>query len=172
MKWYEYTEFIPVPKSLREIGKFCNIPDQQRLRKFVDEHSHLIHVRHKQIQDKHVLGYYVPRWLCDFFFDPNRSQRFYSTSWVIDECQQAIEGFIAPNNVSHFPRFFFMLPHGEISNATRLLEHVRKGSNKNDLLLFLGYLSKFHWLDIYTSSRDHRDLTYEIIHWVCITLVS
>ena len=72
-KWYKCEDNILGPKSLREIGNFCNILDQQCLRKFIDEHSYLIHIRHKQIKDKHVLGYYVPHWLCDFVFDPNQS---------------------------------------------------------------------------------------------------
>jgi hypothetical protein len=33
-------------------------------------------------------------------------------------------------------------------------------------------LSKIHWLDIYIRDRELRDLTHEIIHWVCISLVS
>ena len=65
-----------------------------------------------------------------------------------------------------------MQRHGEISDATCLLEHVRKGSNSNDLLLFLGYLSEIHWLDICTRGWDHKDLTHGIIQWMCITLVS
>jgi len=163
---------LPRPRSLREIGNFCNILDQQHLKKFIDEYSYLIHTQHKKIKDRHVLGYYVPHWLCDFFFDPYRSQSLYSTSWVIDQCQQAIEGFIRPNSVSYSPLHFFMQPDGEISDATRLVEHVREGYNSNALLHFLEYLSKIHWLDIYSRGWHQRGLTHGIIHWMCITFVS
>jgi len=177
MKQYQYIKPLPVmvlprPRSLKEMRNFCSILDQQQLRKFIDEHSYLIHIQHKKIKEQHVLGYYVPHWLCDFFFDPHRSQSLYSTSWVIDECQRAIEGFIGPNSVSYSPLHFFMQPYGEISDATHLVEHVKEGYDGNDLLHFLGYLSTIHWLDIYTRGWHQRSLTHGIIHWMCITLVS
>lgn len=177
MKQHQYMKPLPVmvlprPRSLREMGNFCNFLDQQRLKRFLDEYSYLIHIQHKHIKDKHVLGYYVPHWLCDFFFDPHRSQSLYSASWVINECQHAIEGFIAPNSVSHSPLHFFMQPHGKISDATHLLEYVKEGYNNSDLLHFLEYLSEIHWLDIYTRGWHQRGLTHGIIHWLCTTLVS
>jgi hypothetical protein len=132
----------------------------------------LIHITHKKVEDKHLLVYCVPYWLRDFFFDPHRSRSFYSTSWVINKCQQAMKGLIGKSNKKIYSSFPFFMPteYGEISYASRLLEHVRNGADSNDLLLFLRYLSKIDWLDIY-KCRTKRQLTNEIAHWVCITLV-
>ena len=60
-----------------------------------------------------------------------------------------------------------------ISDASRFLEHVGNGSDRNHLLRFLGNLSEIDWLDIYTSKSRWglRRLTNNIVHWVCTTLV-
>jgi len=71
-----------IPRSLRKIGNICNMPDQQFLRRIIDENLYLIHIQHATVTDKHVLAYCTPRWWRDFFFDPNRSQSFYSTSRI------------------------------------------------------------------------------------------
>ena len=164
-----------VRKSPQEIAKICNLPDRWVLRKFVDENSHLIHVGNGRLEDqgKLVLAYYVPRWLRGFFFDPNRSRSLYSTSWVIDKCQRAIEGLIGLDSFFHSLSSFFRsrLKYGEVCGASHLLEHVRNGSDRNELLLFLEYLSKIHWLDIYNRGQGQRRVTNRIVHWVCTTLV-
>jgi hypothetical protein len=134
------------------------------------------------MDNRYVLGYYVPIWIRDFFLNPTRCRYLYSTSLVIDKCQRAIKSLILdPNpeftkttNLAHF----FMLPptpSGEISiaNATRLLESARNasGSDGHELLLFLEYLSEIHWFDIYNRGWGHRHLTNRIVHWACTTLV-
>jgi len=173
-----------MPSSLREIGNICNTPDQQRLRRFLDEHSYLIRIPVK-VDDKYVLQYYVPNWMGDFFFDPNRSRCLYSASLVINECQKAIEGFILDPNPNFYdnddPVSFFMptltpsgeVPIGNIANATYLLENARNGSDtgRHVLLLFLEYLSEIHWFDIYNRGMEQRCLTNRIIHWICTILV-
>jgi len=165
---------VPTPKSLRQFETITNTPDRQRLRRFVNEHSLLIHTQHIKVKDKHLLGYSVSHWFCDFTFDPSRSRSLYSTHLVTSECQRAIEAFIATNS-GFYPKEFFVR-YDEISeewssqaDASRLLEH---GSDSNDLLLFLQYLSEIHWLDIYIQGSDGRYLTNGIIQWVCTTLVS
>jgi hypothetical protein len=176
-------------RSLWEIAKICNIPDRQLLKRFVEEHTFLIHTRPKKVEGKHVSAYYVPRWLRGFFCDPNRSRCFYSTSWIITKCFHTIEEYLGPDRVYHSLVPFFVptkyreisfasgdivVPdiavHG-ISDATCFLEHVRNGSDRNHLLRFLGKLSEIHWLDIYSESWAHRRLANEIVHWVCTTLV-
>ena len=165
--------------SLREIGNTCNTLDQQCLSRFVDEHSYLIRIPLK-VADKYVLQYYVPIWIRVFFLNPNRSQHLYSTSLVIDECRKAIESLILdPHPTLHKTKnlacFFTPMPtpSGEIpvANATRLLESATKGSDTNELLLFLEYLSKIDWFDIYNRGRSRRHFINRIVHWVCTTLV-
>ena len=160
------------PKSFREIEAFSNnTPDRQRLRKFVDEHSPFIfHSRHTKVKDKHLLGYSVSHWLCDFIFDPNCSGSLYSTSLVTRECQRAIKTFLAGNS-GCCPHWFFVQYDG-ISEASRLLEHAENGSDSDDLLPFLQYLSEIQWLNIYTRGWGGIDLAHVIIQWVCTTLVS
>jgi hypothetical protein len=146
----------------------------------VDEHPHLIHIQHGyKFMDlkRRVLVYYVPRWLRGLFFDPSRSRSLYSSSWVIDKCQRAITSLIKQDRVydlSTFKLLSFFTPtnYGEISDASRLLEHTRNGSNNNDLLLFLKRLCEIHWLDVYTAGWDQRYLTNRLVQWVCTTLVS
>ena len=170
-------------RTLREIGKICKILDRQPLMRFVDEHSYLIRI-HGKPKDKHLLKYYVPTWMRDFFFDPTRSRHLYSTSLVIDECQKAIKHITRdPNAGAHsyvdngLVPFFKPTPtlFGEICNiakATHFLESARNGSDRHELLLFLEYLSEIHWFDIYWhGDQGRRDLTDRIVHWVCTTLV-
>ena len=177
----------PMPKSLREIGDICDIPDQQLLRRLLEEHTFSIHTQSKEVEDKHVLAYYVPRWLRGFFFDPNRSRRFYSTSWIIAKCfEAAVENLLPNGGFVRLLPFFVPAINDEInfhdivvrditvdgiSDATRFLEHVRYGSNRNDLLHFLGNLCEIHWLDIYTRDHASRCLANDIVHWLCTTLV-
>jgi len=164
-------QWFSTPKSLRQIEIICNTLDWELVRRFVDGHSYVIHIQRTEVaKDKHVLGCTVPRWLRDFLFDPHRSRRLYSTSLVIGECQQTIEAFIATNS-GFYPVDFFVQDDG-ISAASRLLEHIKNGSDSKDLLLFLGYLSEIDWLDIYTRGRAQSHLTHGIMHWVCTTLVS
>ena len=168
-----------------EIGDICNTLDRQRLRRCVDEHSYMIRI-HRKVKDKYVLGYYVSTWLRDFFIDTNRSRDLYSTSLVIGKCQKTINSLIlAPNphfynNLSSLKYFFTPtptptppseIPIDNIANATRLLERARNGSDRNELLLFLQYLSEIHWSDIYNRGGEKRHLTTRIMHWVCTTLV-
>jgi hypothetical protein len=178
-----------VSSSLKEIGNFCNTSDRQHLRRFVDGLSYLIRTRaHEKVKDNYVLGYYVPNWmrnLRDFFFDPNRCRYLYSTSLVIDECRKAIESLILDPNPDSYKthglvHFFTptpsLSPSGEnpvsnIANATRLLKSATNGSDRNELLLFLKYLSEIHWFDIYNRGWGPRYLTNGIVHWVCTTLV-
>jgi hypothetical protein len=180
----------PKPRSLREIAKICNIPDRQLLKRFIEEHTFLIHTRPKKVEGKHVSAYYVPRWLRGFFFDLNRSRCFYSTSWIIRKCFHAIEESLQPASDSGFELLPFFVPTtlcheiicgdivirdiavNGISDASRFLEHVRNGSDRNHLLRFLGNLSEIHWLDIYTTGgAAARDLVNEIVHWAYTTLV-
>ena len=165
-------------KSPQEIINICNLPDKWVLKRFVDENSHLIHIGYKRDQrveeGKPVLGYYVPHWLRGFFFDPNRSQSLYSTSWVLDKCQQAIEGLIVLNNgyYSLFSFFNKSENYGEIPGASHLHVTLRNGSDRNKLLHFLRYLSGIHWLDIYSRGNwGQRYNTDAILHWVHTTLV-
>jgi hypothetical protein len=135
------------------------------------------------VEHKYVLGYYVPIWLRDFFFDPNGSRYLYSTSLVIDECQKGIKSLILDPNPGLYKTnglvYFFMpslTPFGEnfnsnIANATHLLESARNRSDRNALLLFLEYLSEIHWFNIYNKGQACRHLTNAIVHWVCTTLV-
>ena len=176
--------------SLWEIGSICNILDRQLLKRFVEEHAFLILTRPKEVEHKYVLGYYIPRWLHGFFCNPRRSQCSYSASWVIAKCfEHAIEEYLRPD--SHvYPVIPFFVParlgrdeisFGDIvvrgiaidaiSDATRFLEHVRYGSDRNDLLRFLGNLSEIHWLNIYSRECPGIDLANDIVHWVCTTLV-
>ena len=160
------------PKSLWEIEITTNTLDRQRLRRFVKEHPILIHTQHTNVDNKYFLGFYISHWLCDFIFDPSRSQSLYSTSLVTSKCRQAIEVFIAQNS-SFYPEEFFVRRDGrEISDASRLLEHAKNGSDSDDLLLFLQYLSKIYWRYFYTRGFQERLLTHRIIQWVCMTLVS
>jgi len=168
-----------IPRSLRKIGNICNMPDQQLLRRFIDENLYLIHIQHARVTDKYVLAYCTPRWLRDFFFDPNRSHSSYSTSRIIEKCQMAVKRVIDPNHNIHCmalkpfftPKIYGDVAIGKISNATRLLESVRKGSNSNELLDFLGYLSEICWLDVNFSDVIQKALAIEVAQWVCITLV-
>ena len=179
----------PEPQSLQEIGNICNISDRQLLKRFVEEHTFLIHTQPEKVEDRHVLAYYVPRWLRDFFFDPTRSRCFYSTSWIITKCfERIIEECLQPdcsrNGLSPFfmPTGYDEVSFGDIvvrdiaadgiSYASRFLEHVRYGSDRDHLLRFLGNLSEIHWFDIYTKHLSIRYLANGIVHWVCTTLVS
>ena len=141
------------------------------------------------VKDKQVLAYDVPRWLRGFFLDPNRSQCFYSTSWIITKCfEYTIEEYLRPDSDFDLLLPFFVPPKyyeiscgyivvrdiavNGISNASHFLEHVRNGSDRNQLLRFLGNLSEIHWLDIYDDANEGRiRLTIDIVHWVCTTLV-
>ena len=172
-----------VLKCPQEIVNICNLSDRWVLKRFADENSHLIHIGYTrdergvkgpdQInQGKVVLGYYVSRWLRGFFFDPNRSQSLYSTSWVFSKCQKAIEGVIVLNSgyYSLFPFFDKSENYGEIPGASHL--HIRNGSDKNELLHFLRYLSEIPWLDIYSrGSWGQRINADAILQWVHTTLV-
>jgi hypothetical protein len=176
-----------VLKSPQEIVNICNLPDRWVLKRLLDEISHFIHIGYRRDQrgqsiqniqrfkdqSKLVLGYYVPRWLRGFFFDPNRSQSLYSTSWVLGKCQQAIEGLIKLNSdyyYSLFPLFDKSENYGEIPGAS--LFHMRNGSDRNELLHFLRYLSEIQWLDIYSRGNwGQRYNTGAILHWVHTTLV-
>jgi hypothetical protein len=165
-----------VAKFPQEIVNICNLPDRWVLRRFVDENSHLIHIGHGKFEDdgKFVLAYYVPRWLRRFFFDPNRSRSLYSISWVIEKCCQAIVGLFFEPRTSCYPLASFFeskLKFGEIPGASHLLEHVKNGSDRNELLRFLEYLSKNDWLDIYNKGHGQRDVTTRIMRWVCTSLV-
>ena len=133
------------------------------------------------VKAKYVLQYYVPNWLRDFFFASSRSRSLYSPSLVIDSCQKAIKSFILDPNPGFYKtgslvHFFMPMPtpfvESLISNATRLLESARNGSDRNELLLFLEYLSEINWFDIYNlRDRGRRHVTNGIMHWVCTTLV-
>jgi hypothetical protein len=169
-----------VPTALREIRSICNTPDRQLLRRFVDELSYLIRI-HQKVKDKYVLRYYVPHWMRDFFFDPNRCRHLYSTSLVIYKCQKAIKNLILdpyPDFYDDLVYFFTPtptpsgeIPIGNIANATHLLKSATNGSDRNALLLFLAYLSEIHWFDIYNRGQSRRHFANRIIHWVCTTLV-
>ena len=164
------------PKTLqKEIETITHMPDQQHLKRFVNEHSILIHTQHTNDDDRPLLEHSIPRWLYDFTFDPNRSRSLYSTSLVTSKCQQAIEAFFAGKNdfCRLHDHFFSQYSYDEVSDASHLLEHSKTyGSDSGDLLLFLRYLSKIHWLDIYTRGVMESELTNEITRWVCKTLVS
>jgi hypothetical protein len=153
----------------------CDIPDQQLLKRFAEEH--FLKVIYTQQKFKHVLAYYVPRGLREFFLDPVRSRCFYPNSWIIDRCQWAMKAAASQleSNVHFHSNFLinFFRPQAAvvISPASRLLEHVRNGSDNNDLLLFLRYLSEIHWLDFCTRSWGGRRVAIGIVHWVCTTLV-
>jgi hypothetical protein len=187
----EDDDMCPEPRSLQEIAEICDILDRQLLKRFVEEHTSLIYARPQMVEGgKHVSAYYVPRWLRGFFFDPNRSRYFYSTSWIISKCFHAIEEYLQSNSDfdesdTRLP-FFVPTKYREmsfgdivvlniavngISDASRFLEHVRNGSDRNHLLRFLGNLSEIHWLDIYTSDDARKELANEIVHWLCTTLV-
>jgi len=170
------------PSSLTELGSICNTPDRQHLRRFVDEHSYFYRIQNRRANGKYVLNYYVPVWMGDFFLDPNRSRYLYSTSLVIDACQKAIKSLIL--DPIHFhargPVDFFtpmqsnrprLVPIDNIAPATHLLESAGNGSDRNELLLFLEYLSKIPWLDVYNGNQKQRRFTNRIVHWVCTTLV-
>ena len=143
----------------------------------MDKHSHLIFIQHGYNEDitRRVLLYYLPRWLRGFFFDPNRSRNLYSSSWVIDKCQRAITSFTERDRdyqCSSLLSFFTPTNYREISDARRLLEHIRNGSDSSHLLPFLRCLSEIHWFDVYTAGYTQRRLTNRIVHWLCTTLVS
>jgi len=167
-------------ESLREIGNICNMLGRQCLKGFLDKHLYLTRIP-REVEDKYVLGYYVPCWMRDFFLNPNHSQHLYSTSVVIDECQKAIESLILDPNPDpgindNLIDFFTPMPtpsHSEIpiADATHLLKSVRNASDRHKLLLFLKYLSEIHWFNIYNKGWSQRHLTDIIVHWVCATLV-
>jgi len=162
----------PKTRTLREIETITNAPDQQHLRMFVND-STLIHIQYLNVNNKYLLMYSISHWLWDFTFDPNRSQSLYSTFLVIRVCHQVIEAFIAKNgDFCRADRFFMQYDELGDSNASRLLEHAKNGSDSNDLLLFLQYLSKIHWLNIYTRGWQERCLAHAILQWVCKTLIS
>ena len=168
-----------MPKSLRKIGNICNIPDKRLLRTFIDENFYLFHIQHKRVKDKLVLAYCTPRWLRDFFFDPNRSRSFYSASWIIEMCQAAVKSVFASNHDIHYmtlipfftPTIYGDIAIGKIADATRLLESIRNGSNSNKLLDFLGYMSQICWLDVNFGDVIQKSLAIEIVQWLCLTLV-
>ena len=160
-------------KSLREMGTICNNPDRQLLKRFAEEYSLPVIYEHRNL--KHVLAYYIQHELHDFLFDPIRSRCFYPASSIIDKCQWAMKELVSnPQSPSSFLSDFFQGRQTAvgISDASRLLEHVRTGSDDNDLLLFLRYLSEIHWLDFYTRGWYERRVANGIAHWVCTTLVS
>jgi len=163
---------FPKPKTLSEMETITNTLNRQCLGRFLNEHSFFIHTQHRNVDDEYLSEYSISHWLCDFIFDPNRSQSLYSTSSVTSECQRAIEAFIANNRNYHPKAFFVPDDECEISDARRLLEHARNGFDSNYLLLFLRYLFKIHWFDIYTRGRGERFFTHGIMEWVCMTLVS
>jgi len=170
------------PGSLTELGNICNTPDRQRSRRVVDEHPYFHRMQHRRANGKYVLNYYVPVWVRGFFLHPNRSRYLYSTSLVIDACQKAIKSLILDPIHSHTsgPIDFFtpmqsmrptLVPIDNIAPATHLLESAGNGSDRNELLLFLEYLSKIPWLDLYNGNEEQRQFTNGIVHWVCTTLV-
>jgi len=140
-------------------------------------------MQHRRANGKYVLNYYVPVWMRDFSLNPNRSRYLYSTSLVIDTCRKAIKSLIldpTPHSHSRGPVAFFIpmrltlsnvVPIGNIAPATHLLESAGNGSDRNELLLFLEYLSKIPWLDLYNGNEEQRHFTNGIVHWVCTTLV-
>jgi hypothetical protein len=141
-------------------------------------------MKFEQVKDKYVLEYYVPKWMLDFFLDPNRSRYLYSTSLVIDKCQTAIKSLILdPNPDSCYNVTSFFTPTltpsrgiltESMANATRLLESARNGSDRHELLLFLEHLSEIPWFLIYCRpgpAWSQRYLTNRIVRWVCTILV-
>jgi hypothetical protein len=160
-------------KSLREMGNISNISDRQLLKRFIEEHSLPAIYKPEDRRFKYVLAYYVPDELRDFIFDPIRSRCFYPTSWIIDKCQWAMKELQSnPQFHSSFLLDFFQpCAVVGVSDANRLLEHVRNGSDNNDLLLFLKYLSEIHWLDFYTRGWYGRQVANGIVRWVCTALV-
>ena len=158
-----------MPQTSKEIVRICNLPDRSLLGRFMDENSHLIYIGAglKGKGKKLVLTYYLHHWLHGFF-DLNHSQSLYLSSLVITKCQWAIERFIEPKGFYMLSSFFqskLNFGHGgEIPTASHLLEHVKNVSDRNELLLFLKYLSKVHWLDIYNRGQDQRCVTNGILH--------
>ena len=163
-------------KSLREIGDTCNVTDRQVLRRSVEDHSCLIHTQYEEVKGKCVLVYSVPYWLREFLFHPNRSQCFYLTSWIIEECQGAMKNYIL-DPTYYLDLIFFFTPVSMqlcsgLTHANYLLESVGSGSDTSLLLGFLGFLSEIDWLDIYDRPWDKNSLANSIMCWVCTTLVS
>lgn len=64
------------------------------------------------------------------------------------------------------------IARGEIAHGSHLLESIRDGSNKNDLLGFLEYLSEICWLDVNFSDVNKKALAIQIAQWACIILES
>ena len=146
-----------------------NASDEQFLR-LVEEHPNLIYISIANIKDKHVLQYFIPWGMRVFLFDPSRCRNLYSSALVVSKCQQTIKASIMLSSSSDPSWFFFA--RDQYSDASRLLEHVKNGPDSGDLLLFLRYLSKIHWRNIYIAGGPQRRLTHGIIYWVCTTLVS
>lgn len=163
-------------RSLREIGDICNIQDRQLLRRAIEE-NHLIHIHYKHDNPsghvfKLVRVYSTSSWLQFFFLDANRCRTFYSASWIIDKCQQAINitEIVASHDKGSIMKFFTPSDLNPIAHATHLLESVRNGSDRNEFLGFLGYLSEICWLG--SPSEIPMTLGIRIVKWAYTALES
>ena len=164
----------------------CNIPDSHLVKRFLQEQSFLFHTWYIQIGTKLVLTYSAPLQLCNFFFDPGRSQHLYSVPWIIGKCWEAIEcviklqlnrrdSVLSLQIASGLCLFFEPQKDCRFSRASLMLgaESIRNGSDTDSLLGFLKFLSRIPWPDICFSSHSNGlRWTHAILKWVCKSLVS
>jgi hypothetical protein len=169
-------------KTLLEISTICKIPNPQLVKKFLQDHSFLLHTRAYFHRDRvPVLTYCVPSQLRNFFFDPGRCRHLYSMPRIIGKCWEAIKDVfeVKPTSNSTFfargLREFFISSHHrdcQMSGASLMLsENLRNRSGDDNLLRFLGLLCKMPW-DTCFDSKELRVCTLPIAQWVCETLVS
>jgi hypothetical protein len=164
----------------------CNIPDSHLVKRFLQEQSFLFHTWYLQIGTKLVLTYSAPLQLCNFFFDPGRSQHLYSVSWIIGKCWEAVEcvmelqlnrrdSVLSLQIASGLCLFFEPQKYCQFSRASLILgaESIRNGSDTDSLLAFLKFLSRIPWPDICFSSHSNGlRWAQAIAKWVCKSLVS
>ena len=182
---YHFEDEVAEPRSLSGICRICNIPDSHPVKRFLQE-SFLFHIWSIQIGTKLVLTYSAPLQLCEFFFDPGRSQHLYSASWILGKCWEAVECVIESqlnrtDSVLSFRiasglcLFFEPQKDCQFSRASLMLgaESIRNGSDTDSLLGFLKFLTRIPWPDICFSSHSNGlRWTHAILKWVCKSLVS
>jgi hypothetical protein len=87
----------------------------------------LIYITDKQLEDKHLLACYIPRWLHEFFLNPAQSQHFYSVSFITKKCIEAIQQVLDLSQPDPLDELcsFFVSATNNISDASHMVNAVK-----------------------------------------------
>jgi hypothetical protein len=169
------------PKTLLEITRTFNVSNSQLVKSFLQEHPFLFRIQGHNKKRNMILVYSASSPLRNFFLDPGRSRHLYPMPWIIDKCWEAIECALKMRHPSHSSwtlsrlQYFFAGPASQdcqISGASLMLlaASIRNGLDDDNLLCFLGFLSRIPW-DSCFSDYQSEACTLAIAQCVCKTLV-